>query len=55
MHGFGRELLEPVMSAHPRATVTHVADLPPRVGKTADWPEWVPPHLLEALSGRGIE
>ena len=55
MHGFGRELLEPVMSAHPRATVTHVADLPPRDGKTADWPEWAPPHLLEALAERGIE
>ena len=55
MHGFGRELLEPVMSAHPRATVTHVADLPPRAGKTADWPEWAPPHLLEALAERGIE
>ena len=55
MHGFGRELLEPVIAAHPRATVTHIADLPARVGRTTDWPAWVPPHLLAALAERGID
>lgn len=54
MQGFGRELLADVIDAHPRSTVTHIADLPPRAGKTAPWPGWAPPHLLAALADRGI-
>lgn len=54
VRGFGRELLEPVISAHPRATVTHIADLPPREGRAVDWPSWVPSHLVTALDDRGI-
>lgn len=54
MQGFGRELLSPIISAHPRATVTHIADLPARAARTAPWPGWVPPHLVAALSDRGI-
>lgn len=54
VRGFGRELLEPVISAHPRATVTHIADLPPREGRAVDWPSWVPSHLVAALDDRGI-
>ncbi|MDK8758218.1 DEAD/DEAH box helicase [Corynebacterium sp. MSK151] len=55
MESFGRELLGPVIRAHPRATVTHIADLPARAGVTAPWPEWVPSWLREVLVDRGIE
>lgn len=55
MESFGRELLAPVIKAHPRATVTHIADLPARAGVTAPWPEWVPSWLKEVLVDRGIE
>ncbi|WP_297450507.1 DEAD/DEAH box helicase [uncultured Corynebacterium sp.] len=55
MESFGRELLGPVIRAHPRATVTHIADLPARAGVTAPWPEWVPGWLKEVLVDRGIE
>lgn len=33
----------------------HVVRLPPRPGRTADWPGWTPPELREAWAGRGIE
>ena len=55
VESFGRELLGPVIRAHPRATVTHIADLPARAGVTAPWPEWVPSWLREVLVDRGIE
>ncbi|KAA9269426.1 DEAD/DEAH box helicase, partial [Corynebacterium amycolatum] len=55
VESFGRELLGPVIRAHPRATVTHIADLPARAGVTAPWPEWVPEWLKEVLVDRGIE
>lgn len=51
---FGRELLLPIIKAHPRSTVTHIADLPARDGQTAPWPQWVPQWLLDALAGRDI-
>lgn len=54
MRGFGRELLEPVIAAHPRATVTHIADLPSRAGRTAEWPSWSPASLVAALDDAGI-
>lgn len=34
--------------------LTHVERIPPRDGITADWPEWVPAQLRQALAGRGI-
>ena len=55
VESFGRELLGPVIRAHPRATVTHIADLPARAGVTVPWPEWVPDWLKEVLVDRGIE
>ena len=55
VESFGRELLGPVIRAHPRATVTHIADLPARAGVTAPWPEWAPDWLKEVLVDRGIE
>ena len=55
VESFGRELLGPIIKAHPRATVTHIADLPARPGVTAPWPEWVPGWLREELLNRGVE
>lgn len=55
MEGFGRELIGEVAAALPRATLTHVEDLPPRKAVTADWPGWVGAVLREALAGRGVE
>src|SRR5438105_3244947 len=35
--------------------VTHVEHVPPRVGRRADWPVWVPPLLVERLRHLGVE
>jgi DEAD/DEAH box helicase domain-containing protein len=35
--------------------VTHVESLPPRAGRTAQFPDWVDPLLLRRLAGKGIE
>ena len=55
MESFGRQLLRPIIGAHPRATVTHIADLPARPGVIAEWPQWIPDWLREILAERGIE
>jgi len=36
------------------AEITHIERIPRRVGRTAPWPHWVPPELLQALAARGI-
>lgn len=54
MMSFGRELLMPIIKAHPRATVTHIADLPAKEGQPAPWPQWAPQWLLDALADRDI-
>ena len=38
-----------------RARVTHVEVLPPRAGRTAEWPEWVPEVVRSRLGAAGIE
>ncbi len=35
--------------------VTHVEQLPPKVGRLAPWPTWVPDELRTALRARGID
>ncbi|WP_075691077.1 Zn-binding domain-containing protein [Corynebacterium sphenisci] len=55
MTGFGRELLAAAGAGADPARLTHVADLPARPGRTADWPEWAPAPLIAALAARGIE
>jgi len=36
------------------SSLTHVEDVPARPGRTADWPDWVPPLLVDRLAARGI-
>ena len=36
-------------------SIRHVQHLPPRPGRTANWPVWAPPELVQALRARGIE
>ncbi|WP_030428207.1 DEAD/DEAH box helicase [Allokutzneria albata] len=55
MHG--RDLLDQVVAGtgpdeHP---LTHVASVPPRGAEFADWPDWVPGALVEALRGDGVQ
>ncbi|MFP5020901.1 DEAD/DEAH box helicase [Pseudonocardia phyllosphaerae] len=33
----------------------HVVRIPPREGRTAEWPSWTPPELRAAFAARGIE
>ncbi|MBC3194141.1 DEAD/DEAH box helicase [Pseudonocardia sp. C8] len=39
----------------PDDPLRHVVRIPPRPGRTADWPSWTPPELRAAWAGRGIE
>lgn len=53
---FGRELLACVLAGtgsgeHP---LRHVADLPPRPGRTRPWPQWADPEVVAAFRERGI-
>jgi DEAD/DEAH box helicase domain-containing protein len=34
--------------------ITHVERVPARTGRTAPWPDWVPPELRDALAARGV-
>ncbi|RZT83599.1 DEAD/DEAH box helicase domain-containing protein [Pseudonocardia sediminis] len=36
-------------------SLRHVIRLPPREGRVADWPDWVPDPLRESLVARGVE
>ncbi|GAA0510341.1 DEAD/DEAH box helicase [Saccharopolyspora subtropica] len=51
----GRRLLDRATAGIPpgESPVRHVAHLPARPARTADWPKWVPPRLVEALRARG--
>lgn len=35
--------------------LTHVERVPPRPGRTASWPRWVPAEVVSRLAGQGIE
>ena len=43
-------LLDASMAGRP----VHVEHLPPRAGREAPWPPWVPAEIIGALAGRGI-
>ena len=43
-------LLDDGMAGRP----VHVEHLPPRAGREAPWPPWVPAEIIGALAGRGI-
>ncbi|MFB9569187.1 DEAD/DEAH box helicase [Saccharopolyspora hordei] len=53
----GTRLLDRVLAGVPagESPVRHVAQLPNRPARTADWPEWVPERLVDALRERGAE
>ncbi|MFC4002555.1 DEAD/DEAH box helicase [Prauserella oleivorans] len=52
-----RRLLERATAGIPerRNPVTHVADLPARPARFADWPDWVPPQVSAAFRDCGVE
>lgn len=53
---FGRTLLERVLAGTPpgERPLTFSAELPARVARAADWPEWADPAVVRALRGAGI-
>ncbi|RKT83984.1 DEAD/DEAH box helicase domain-containing protein [Saccharopolyspora antimicrobica] len=53
----GKRLLDRVLAGVPtgESPIRHVAQLPNRPARTTDWPEWVPPQLIEALRERGAD
>ncbi|MBO0866583.1 MAG: DEAD/DEAH box helicase, partial [Mycobacterium sp.] len=56
MATFGRELLDAAVAGseageHP---LRHVADLPPRAGRSRPWPTWAEPDVVHAFVDRGI-
>ncbi|WP_051088071.1 DEAD/DEAH box helicase [Mycobacterium sp. 155] len=54
--GFGRELLACAVEGTPadEHPLRHVADLPPRPGRPAEWPPWADPDVVRAFHDRGI-
>ena len=46
-----------LLTASPRygSQVTHVEHVPARTGRTAGWPDWVAPLLVDRLSLAGIK
>ncbi|MGF2944954.1 DEAD/DEAH box helicase [Mycobacterium sp. Lab-001] len=56
MSSFGADLLAVALAGaaadeHP---LRHVAELPARPGRTADWPDWAEPDVVRAFAERGI-
>ncbi|MFY2861915.1 DEAD/DEAH box helicase [Mycobacterium sp. THU-M104] len=56
MSSFGADLLAVALAGaaageHP---LRHVAELPARPGRTADWPDWTEPDVVRAFAERGI-
>jgi DEAD/DEAH box helicase domain-containing protein len=51
-----RDLLDRLIAGIPPGAepLTHVEQLPDRVGRAADWPAWVPAQLRDRLAGCGI-
>ncbi|WP_203231192.1 DEAD/DEAH box helicase [Nocardioides caldifontis] len=53
----GGELLSRLLAGDPARSerLTHVEHLPRRDGRTAPWPAWAPPTLVEAWQARGVD
>ncbi|MGH3970174.1 MAG: DEAD/DEAH box helicase, partial [Mycobacterium sp.] len=56
MATFGRELLDAAVAGaapgeHP---LRHVAELPPRAGRSRPWPTWAEPDVVRAFVDRGV-
>lgn len=53
---YGAELLGRVLAGTPasESPLTHVAELPARTAAHTDWPRWVNPDVVAALTERGV-
>jgi DEAD/DEAH box helicase domain-containing protein len=51
---FGSELLTAVCGPDRPPALLHVADIPAREGRTADWPDWLHPDIVSAVSAHHI-
>lgn len=51
---FGDELVEGLVAAMPRSTVTHVRHEPARVSVPVQWPDWADADLVEFLADEGV-
>jgi DEAD/DEAH box helicase domain-containing protein len=49
----GHDLLARVVTTG-SGPLTHVEDVPARLGRSLDWPDWVPTLLVDRLAARGI-
>ncbi|MCA2242190.1 MULTISPECIES: DEAD/DEAH box helicase [Mycobacterium] len=56
MASFGSDLLAAALAgtATDERPLRHVAELPPRGGRPADWPAWAEPDVVKAFADRGI-
>lgn len=52
--GDAAALLSELLARYDDGRITHVEHLPARPGQPAEWPDWVPAELREALAARGI-
>jgi DEAD/DEAH box helicase domain-containing protein len=53
----GRWLLDRVLAGVPagESPLTHVADLPEQLARHADWPDWAPTEVVDALVAGGVD
>ena len=50
-----RALIDRLTADRPHVPVTHVESLPARPGRTAAWPDWAPPLLVDRFRLGGVE
>jgi DEAD/DEAH box helicase domain-containing protein len=50
-----RALIDRLTAGRPQVQVTHVESLPARAGRTAAWPDWAPPLLVDRFRLSGAE
>lgn len=56
MASFGSDLLGAALAGTPpgELPLRHVAELPPRLGRPSEWPDWAEPDVVRAFAERGI-
>lgn len=57
MASFGSDLLAAALAGTPPSELPlrHVAELPPRLGRSSEWPDWAQPDVIRAFTDRGIK
>ncbi|GAB3007707.1 DEAD/DEAH box helicase [Mycobacterium bourgelatii] len=57
MASFGSDLLAAALAGTPPSELPlrHVAELPPRLGRSSEWPDWAEPDVIRAFTDRGIK